>query len=268
MIFQAGRIAYHELRGFGIQEVCPDSSALRALWLRGRFPRSFLAEDDSTSFSWREHFIQTFLEHDIPQLGIRIPSATLFRFWKMLSHYHGQVLNYSELARSFGISDMSVRHYLEILEGTFMVRLLHPWHENLGKRLVKAPKLYVRDSGIFHALQDIPDFDSLSSNPKLGASWEGFVVEELIGMSEMRHDNFSFYRTHSGSETDLVWTKNGRRYGAEIKYADAPRITPSMRHSIEDLELESLYVISPAGSPCDLDEKIHVVPALGMQNLF
>ncbi|MGA2546786.1 MAG: ATP-binding protein [Rectinemataceae bacterium] len=264
----AGRIAYHELRGFGIPEVCRDDDDLQRRWLRGGFPRSWLAEDEARSFSWREQFIQTFLERDIPQLGIRVPASTMYRFWTMLSHYHGQILNYQELSRSFGISDGAVRHYLEILEGTFMIRLLKPWFENIGKRLVKAPKLYLRDSGIFHALQGLSDSRSLASTPKLGASWEGFIIEELIGLSGLRPEAFSFYRTHAGAETDLVWSSEGRRLGAEVKYADAPRMTASMRHTIEDCRLDSLFVVYPGATGYSLAANTRVVPALEMASIF
>jgi hypothetical protein len=264
----AGRIAYHELRGFSIPEVCHDAGDLQRRWLRGGFPRSYLAESDPASFGWREQFIQTFLERDIPQLGIRVPSSTLYRFWTMLSHYHGQILNYQELGRSFGLSDTAVRHYLDILEGTFMIRLLKPWYENIGKRLVKAPKLYLRDSGIFHALQGIPDSVALTSNPKLGASWEGFILEELIGVSGLRPESFSFYRTHAGAEADLVWSSGTRRYGAGIKFADVPRITPSMRHAIEDCRLDSLLVVYPGDAEYALAENIRVVPALRIGTIF
>ena len=264
----AGRIAYHELRGFSIAEVVDGPADLQRLWLRGAFPRSFLAEDDKTSYGWREQFIQTFLERDIPLLGIRVPSTTMYRFWTMLSHYHGQILNYQELSRSFGLSDSAVRHYLEILEGTFMIRLLKPWYENIGKRLVRAPKLYLRDSGIFHSLQGIPDIPSLTSNPKLGASWEGFVVEEVIGMSGLRLEAFCFYRTHAGAETDLVWSFGAKRYGLEIKYADAPRITPSMRLTLEDCSLDALFVVYPGKEEYALESNIHVVPAMKIPALL
>jgi hypothetical protein len=264
----AGRIAYHELRGFGISEVCRDDDDLQRRWLRGGFPRSWLAEDEARSFSWREQFIQTFLERDIPLLGIRVPASTMYRFWTMLSHYHGQILNYQELSRSFGISDGAVRHYLEILEGTFMIRLLKPWFENIGKRLVKAPKLYLRDSGIFHALQGLSDSRSLASTPKLGASWEGFIIEELIGLSGLRPEAFSFYRTHAGAETDLVWSSEGRRLGAEVKYADAPRMTASMRHTIEDCRLDSLFVVYPGATGYALAANVRVVPAIEMASIF
>jgi len=264
----AGRIAYFELRGFALDEVCRGAGDVATLWSRGGFPRSWLAEDDVASLEWREQFIQTFLERDIPQLGIRVPSATMFRFWTMLSHYHGQLLNYKELSRSFGVSDMTVRHYLEILEGTFMVRLLRPWHENLGKRLVKAPKLYLRDSGLFHALQGIRDAAALAAHPKLGASWEGFVLEELVGASRLRSEAFSFYRTQTGAEVDLIWSSGGRRFGAEIKYADAPRMTPSMRNAMADCGLDALFVVYPGEVGYPLGQNIQVVPASGMRAIF
>ena len=182
----------------------------------------------------------------------------------MLSHYHGQILNYRELSRSFGLSDTAVRHYLEILEGTFMIRILKQWYENIGKRLVKAPKLYLRDSGIFHALQGITDIASLTANPKLGSSWEGFVLEELIGISGHRPESFSFYQTQAGAETDLVWSSGASRIGVEIEYADAPRVTPSMRHAMEDCKLDSLFVVYPGSDEYALAENIRVVPALSM----
>ncbi len=264
----AGRIAYLELRGFGIEEVCRGPEDMRKLWVRGSFPRSWLAENDAASLEWREQFIQTFLERDIPQLGIRVPAATMFRFWSMLSHYHAQLLNYKELSRSFGVSDTAVRHYLEILEGTFMIRLIKPWHENIGKRLVKSPKLYLRDSGLFHALQGIRDAEALASNPKLASSWEGFVLEELIGASRLRSESFSFYRTQAGAEADLIWWNGSKRLGAEVKYADAPRITPSMRNAIEDCNLDLLYVLYPGNVEYALAEKIRVVPAFEMGKIF
>jgi predicted AAA+ superfamily ATPase len=264
----AGRISYHELRGFGLREVCSDGAGLRKRWLRGGFPRSWLAPDEARSLAWRRDFIQTFLERDIPQLGIRVPAATMGRFWTMLSHYHGQVLNYQELARSFGVSDATVRHYLEILEGSFMIRLLKPWHENVGKRLVKAPKLYIRDSGIFHALHDIGDERGLATSPKLGASWEGFVLEEIMGDPGTRAEAFSFYRTHAGAELDLFWSRGGKRIGVEVKYADAPRMTPSMRNALTDCRLDELFVVYPGDKPYALMEKVRVVPALQLHDII
>ncbi|HOV38264.1 MAG TPA: ATP-binding protein [Spirochaetales bacterium] len=258
----AGRIAYYELGGFNLIDVGLSTDSQQKLWVRGTFPRSFLATSDAESLLWRDQFIQTFLERDIPQLGIRIPSATLGRFWKMIAHYQGQLLNYQELARSFSVSDGTVRHYLEILEGTFMVRLVQPWFENRGKRLVKAPKLYIQDSGIFHALQNIPDWETLEAHPKLGASWEGFVLDAAIRHFMIREPYF--YRTHSGTELDLFWEQDGKRIGMEIKYADAPRLTPSMKHAREDLDLDMLLVIYPGDLSYKLDKNIVVLPFIKM----
>lgn len=254
----AGRIAYVELGGFSLDELGSDAETQRRLWLRGAFPRSFLAADGDESLTWRENFITTFLEQDIPLLGIRVAAATLRRFWKMIAHYHGQLLNYQELARSFSVSDGTVRHYLEILEGTFMLRLLPPWFENQGKRLVKAPKLYLRDSGIFHALQGIAAWEDLEANPKLGASWEGFVLEAAIRRLGIKEPYF--YRTHAGAELDLVWERGGKRFGLEIKYADAPRLTPSMRNAVDDLGLRSLLVVYPGAERYALAPAINAVP--------
>jgi len=254
----AGRIAYLELGGFRLEDIGGATEELRQLWLRGGFPRSLLADSDEGSLTWRIQFIQTYLERDIPQLGITVPAATLGRFWTMLAHYHGQILNYQELSRAFGVSDATVRHYLEILEGTFMVRLLRPWYGNLGKRLVRAPKLYVRDSGIFHALQGISDMATLESHPKLGASWEGFALEEAIRRLGIQSP--LFFRTHTGAELDLVWEQGGKMYGIEFKYADAPRLTPSMRNALADLSLERLLVVHPGTESWPLSPKIDVIP--------
>jgi len=254
----AGRIAYLELGGFRLEDIGGATEELRQLWLRGGFPRSLLADSDEGSWTWRIQFIQTYLERDIPQLGITVPAATLGRFWTMLAHYHGQILNYQELSRAFGVSDATVRHYLEILEGTFMVRLLRPWYGNLGKRLVRAPKLYVRDSGIFHALQGISDMATLESHPKLGASWEGFALEEAIRRLGIQSP--LFFRTHTGAELDLVWDQEGKMYGIEFKYADAPRLTPSMRNAVADLSLERLLVVHPGTDSWPLAPSIDVIP--------
>jgi predicted AAA+ superfamily ATPase len=254
----AGRIGYHELTGFGLEEVGADM--WRQLWVRGGLPRSYLAPGAAESLLWRQEYITTFLERDIPQLGIQIPAQTLRRFWIMVAHYHGQVLNYSELARSFGISDMTARHYLDILSGTFMVRLLSPWHTNAGKRLVKRPKLYLRDSGLFHALLHIGNERDLHTHNKLGASWEGFVLENLIRTLGLRAEECFFWATHSGAEVDLFWMRGGKNFAAEIKFADAPRLTPSMRSAVVDLDLERLWVIYPGDQPYTLDKRIQVLP--------
>ncbi|OGQ46991.1 MAG: hypothetical protein A3I05_04755, partial [Deltaproteobacteria bacterium RIFCSPLOWO2_02_FULL_44_10] len=226
----AGRISYVSLHGFDLEEVGMDH--LTKLWIRGGFPRSFLASDDRVSFQWRRDFIRDFLERDIPQLGISIPSETLRRFWMMLSHYHGQILNVSEIGRSFGVSDMTARKYIDILAGTFMVRLLQPWFTNVGKRVVKQPRLYFQDSGIFHTLQNIENFEELTAHPKLGASWEGFALEMAIRCLRLSSDECFFWKTHGGSEVDLFWKAKGKLWGIEVKYSDAPRRTRSMLSAI------------------------------------
>lgn len=254
----AGRIAYHELGGLGLQDLGPER--WRDLWVRGGMPRSVLATSEAGSSLWRQQYISTFLERDIPQLGIQIPASTLRRFWTMICHYHGQILNHSELARSFGISDMTVRRYLEILEGTFMIRLLQPWHLNIGKRLVKRPKLYLRDSGLFHSLLSIDSFPQLATHNKLGASWEGFALETAIRAIGKRSEEFSFWATHSGAEVDLFWQHAGRNLAVEVKYADAPRLTPSMKSALDDLELDHLWVLYPGDRSYPLAENITVLP--------
>jgi predicted AAA+ superfamily ATPase len=243
----AGRIAYHELGGFRLGDVGADR--WRELWMRGGLPLSYLAETDRQSQQWLEQYIATFLERDIPRLGISIPSSTLRRFWTMLCHYHGQVMNYAEFARSFGVSDMTVRRYLDILEGTFMVRLLQPWHLNIGKRLVRRPKLYFRDTGLFHALLAIGSTRDLASHHKLGASWEGFALEVAARALGKRNEELSFWATHSGAEVDLFWQERGKNWAAEFKYADAPRLTPSMGSAMTDLDLAHLWVVYP-GDRC------------------
>jgi predicted AAA+ superfamily ATPase len=254
----AGRIGYYYLTGLNISETGLES--INDLWLRGGFPRSFLAESDQKSMTWRSNFISTFLEKDLALLGSNIPAPVMYRFWTMLSHYHGQTLNYSELGRSFGLSDKTVKNYISVLEDTFMIRILQPWHANVGKRLVKTPKLYLRDSGVFHALQSIPSLASLKTNPKLGASWEGFALEETLAALSKRDNEVFFYAAHSGAELDLFWQEQGRHFGAEFKYMDAPRTTKSMHHAIEDLGLHHLWVVYPGDKPYRLTEKISVVP--------
>jgi len=254
----AGRIAFHRLGGLGIDDVGPGNAS--SLWMRGGFPRSYLAGSARESALWRESFISTFLERDIPQLGISIPARTLRRFWIMLAHYHGQFLNYAELGRSFGISDMTVRRYLEILEGTFMVRVLSPWHNNTKKRLVRSPKIYIADSGLFHSLMSIDTREQLLSHPKLGASWEGFALEAVarkIGKND--HEVF-FWATHASAELDLFFRHGGRNFGVEIKYEDSPRITKSMHVAIRDLDLDHLFVVHPGKESYMLAENVSVVP--------
>jgi hypothetical protein len=252
----AGRMETVPLSGFSIADV--GMSAHEVHWLRGGFPLSFLATSDSNSVAWRKSFIQTLLERDIPSLGLGTPAPTLFRFWTMLAHYHGQVWNAAEPARSLGIGETSVRRYLDLLEGVYMVRQLRPWHENLKKRQVKSPKVYIRDSGLLHQLLGIRTLPELLSHPKCGASWEGYVIEEII--TRVQPDEVYFWATHAGAELDLLLFKDGRRFGVEIKRADAPRLTPSMRTALGDLRLDRLVVVYPGERRYALAERVEVVP--------
>lgn len=252
----AGRVATIDLGGFDLQEV--GRAEWKSLWLRGGFPRSFLAVDDAASFHWREEFVRTFLERDLPQLGISVPSESLRRFWTMIAHYHGQVWNGAEFARSLGSSEPTARRYLDILAGAHMVRLLPPWFENLKKRQLKSPKLYIRDSGLLHALLGLPDRDTLLGNPKLGASWEGFALEQCI--AALRTRDAYFWATHAGAELDLLVLVKGRRYGFEFKYSEAPALTKSMRVALTDLRLDHLWVVHPGRDSYRLDSRIEAVP--------
>lgn len=253
----AGRIGYYSLGGFSINDI--GIKNIKNLWIKGGLPRSFLAPSEEKSFLWLENYISTFLERDIPQLGITIPSQTLRKFWIMLSHYHGQILNYSELARSFGISDMTVRKYLDILSSTFMIRILQPWHENIGKRLVKNPKIYIRDSGIFHSLLSIDRSSQLWTHNKLGASWEGFALECVLQSLGKRNEEVYFWSTHAKAEVDLFWRNKGENWGIEFKYSDAPKTTKSMRITINDLQLAHLWIVYPGSNSYKIDDKISVL---------
>ena len=254
----AGRIAYHELQGFRLHDI--GTHLWRKLWLNGGLPPAFTAHNEAQSQRWRQQYIATFLERDIPQLGITIPAATLRRFWTMLCHYHGQTVNYSEFARSFGVSDMTVRRYLDILEGTFMIRMLQPWHVNTGKRLVKSPKLYVRDSGLLHSLLSVGTERELVTHHKLGASWEGFALETAIRSIGKRSEEFAFWATHSGAEVDLFWQAHGSNWAIEFKYGSTPKLTPSMKSAINDLELEHLWVVYPGERAYPLSNRITTMP--------
>jgi predicted AAA+ superfamily ATPase len=251
----AGRIAYIELTPFTYEE----THDLEKIWLRGGFPRSYLANTEEESFDWREFYITTFLEQDIPNLGIKIPATSLRRFWTMLAHYHANILNLSELGRSFGISDPTVRRYLDILSGTFMIRQLQPWQENTKKRQVKAPKIYFRDSGLLHTLARIHDQATLQTYAKLGASWEGFALEQIIQKYHAKPQDCFFWATHNGAELDLLLFIKNQRLGFEIKYSDAPRLTPSMKIALEDLSLDQLTVIYPGNVSYPLADKIQVI---------
>lgn len=255
----AGRIAYHELSGFSLAEV--DPARLGALWLRGGFPRSFLARTEPASWRWRQQFIRTFLERDLPALGLRLGADTLHRFWAMLAHYHAQVWNASELARAFGVADTTVRGYLDLLASAFMVRLLTPWSENLAKRQVKAPKVYLRDTGLLHALLGIRTADDLERHPKVGASWEGFMVSEVIQRLGAEPRECHFWATHGGVELDLLVIRGRRRLGFEFKRTSGPSVTRSMHVALADLRLERLDVIHAGESTFPLAPKIRAVAA-------
>jgi len=259
----AGRIEFVELSGFDLGEA--GAASLERLWLRGGFPRSFLADSDEDSVAWREGFIRTFLERDIPQLGITIPAAAMRRFWTMLAHYHGQTWKASELARSMGLSDKTVRSYLDILTGTFMVRQLQPWYQNIGKRQVKAPKVYLRDSGLLHALLSLPDIHSLLAHPRVGASWEGFALEQVL--RAVKPAEAFFWATHNGTEVDLFFLSRGRRYAVEAKFSEAPKITRSLRSAFDDLDLHHLWIIYPGRVSYPAHEKITVWPLRDIAHL-
>lgn len=250
----AGRIQYIELPPFSIIE----THEIQNLWVRGGFPPSYLAISDTLSFMWREAYIRTFLEQDIPNLGIRIAPLNLRRYWMMLTHYHGNICNMSEIGRALGLSDKTIHGYLDILTATFMLRQLPPWFENISKRQVKRPKIYFRDSGLYHALLDIPDYEKLLLSKNLGASWEGFVLEELIRFHGALPSQCFFWSTQSRAELDLLIVKGQEKIAFEIKYTDSPRITKSMSIAITDLKLEKLTLIYPGQKSYYLDEKIFV----------
>jgi predicted AAA+ superfamily ATPase len=254
----AGRICYFTLLGFRLHDIKKNQQ--NDLWLRGGLPLSFLAENEPASAEWRENYIRTFLERDIPGLGIRIPSDTLRRFWQMISHYHGNIINFSEIGRSFGIADTTMRHYLDILQGTFMIRQLQPWSVNLKKRLVKRPKIYIRDSGLLHSLLMIETMQALERHPKLGHSWEGFALDVVWRSIGKPDDQAYFWATHTGAEVDLFWQHEGLNWGCEFKFADAPKMTNSMRSALTDLGLEKLWIIYPGDQRYALHERVEVLP--------
>jgi len=259
----AGRIEFVELTGFTLSEIKPKDE--RKLWLRGGFPRSFLAPSDTDSATWREGFIRTFLERDIPQLGISIPAAAMRRFWTMLAHYHGQLWNASELGRALGFSDKTMRGYLDILSSTFMIRQLMPWHENLSKRQVKAPKIYFRDAGILHQLLSLSDYQALTGHPRVGASWEGFALEQTLAI--LKTQQIYFWSTYSGAELDLFFLHDGRRYGVEFKYSEAPAATKSIHSAVETLNLDHVWIVYPGAVQYPIHEKITVLPLQNISSL-
>jgi hypothetical protein len=256
----AGRLEIVHLEGFRLADLGPHVQD--RLWLRGGFPLAYTARSQADSMAWRRQFIQTFLERDIPQLGVQLPSAALRRFWNMLAHYHAQTWNGAELARALAIGQSTVRRYLDLLTGVFMLRQLPPRFENVGKRQVKSPKVYVRDSGLLHALLGIASRRELELHPKVGASWEGFAVEEVL--KALRPDEAYFWSTHQGAELDLFLLSRGRRVGVECKRIDAPVLTPSMRIALADLKLDRLIVAYPGQRRYTLADRVEVVPLVDL----
>jgi predicted AAA+ superfamily ATPase len=258
----AGRLETVPLEGFRLSDL--GSGAQLRHWVRGGFPLSFTARTEADSVAWRRQFLQTFLERDLPQLGVAIPAVALRRFWNMVAHYHGQIWNAAELARALAVNESTVRRYLDLMTGVFMIRQLPPWFENLGKRQVKAPKVYVRDSGLLHALLGITNQRDLEHHPKVGASWEGYAVEEVL--KALQPDEAYYWATHGGAEIDLVLFKKGRRTGVECKRADAPTLTPSMRIALTDLRLHQITVVYPGEKRYKLTKNVEVVPLAELVN--
>jgi predicted AAA+ superfamily ATPase len=252
----AGRIAYVELSPFQRSEVDDQTKH----WIRGGFPRSYLANSDEESHLWRENYIRTYLERDLPQLGIQIPAAQMRRFWMMLAHYHGQIFNAAEIGRSMSINEKTARKYLDILSATFMTRTLQPWYENVGKRQVKSPKIYFRDSGVFHSLLGLQNEEQLRNHPKLGASWEGYALEQTILKLEALPEEVFFWATHGNAEIDLFVVRGGKRLGLEFKYTDQPKITPSLSKAMKLLKLDEAVIIYPGAERFALAENISAAP--------
>lgn len=261
----AGRITFLELGGFSLDIL--KAKDQQKLWVRGGYPLSFLAKSETASFEWRLDFIKTYLERDIPNLGIQIPARTLRRFWTMLAHYHGQLLNSSELGKSFGAADTTVRRYLDILSGTFLIRQLQPWYYNTKKRLIKSPKIYFRDSGLFHSLSNIENHSQLELNPKLGASWEGFALEQVIEFLNLAEEDVYFWGVHTGAELDLLFQKKGKLWGVEIKYNECPSRTKSTESAIQELSLEHLWVIYPGAEKYKIDKSITAIGLSALNNM-
>lgn len=253
----AGRIAYYSLDGISLEEAGIKNHS--KLWLRGGFPRSYLAASHAKSQTWRQQFITTFLERDIPQLGIQVSSTTLRRFWTMLAHYNGQVWNASEFGRSFGVADNTVRNYLDILTSAFVVRQLQPWHENIKKRQVKSPKVYLADSGILHSLLGLNDKAAVEAHPKLGASWEGFVISQVTVLLNVRPQECFFWATHAGAELDLLAVRGRKRWGFEVKRTSAPALTPSMRTALSDLNLQRLFIVHAGEHSFDMAKNVRAI---------
>jgi predicted AAA+ superfamily ATPase len=262
----AGRISFHELAPFDVSEIRPTFAELPSFWLRGGYPLSWLAKTDEASAEWRESFIATHLERDIPAFGIRVPGTTLRRFWQMLAHLHGQMWNASRLASGFGVSAPTVQHYLDILEATYMVRRLPPLHANLSKRLVKSPKIYLRDSGLLHALLGLRSLEDLAGHPVVGASWEGWVLEQIAQLLPSPWQ-LSFYRTATGAEMDVVAERGNNKIGFEIKFSSAPTLSRGFWSAVDDLELDRVCVIAPVETGYPLGQNVDVVPAIDLKEL-
>ncbi len=258
----AGRVEFVDLQGFNLTET--GNATLSRLWIRGGFPLSYLADTDGDSMAWRDGFVRTFLQRDIPQLGIGIPATTLRRFWTMLAHSHGQILNSSQLGKSMGMSDKTIRSYIDILSDTYMIRPLQPWYSNLKKRQVKSPKVYLTDTGLLHYLLGITDMDTLMGHPMLGLSWESFAMEQIIRNNPGIEPYF--WSTYTGAEIDLLLFIKGKRIGIEFKFTDSPKSTKSMHSAITDLELEKLYVIYPGSEQYPLHNLIEAIPLTGFIN--
>lgn len=259
----AGRLGRHELSGLSLDEVGRSHS--RRLWLRGGFPRSFLAANEAASLAWRKALIETYLDRDLPALGFAIPPATLRRFWRMLAHVHGQTWNATEFARSFGMSDFAIRRYLDILSGMFLIRLVQPWHENIGKRQVKAPRIYFSDTGLLHSALGIRDAGELDVYPRMGASWEGFASGQVMELPALRNSEWYYWRTHNGAELDLMAVCGRKRVGFEFKYGRSPGMTPSMHTALKDLKLERLIVVHSGKEAYALGDRVRVCPLDGIR---
>jgi predicted AAA+ superfamily ATPase len=254
----AGRVAFHALDGFDLREV----SDLDRLWLQGAFPRAYLARSAAASRRWRDDFIRTFIERDLPGLGSTVPSTTLRRFWTMLAHWHGQLWNGAEFGRAFGVAHTTVRRYLDLLTSVFVVRQLQPWHENIAKRQVRSPKVYIGDSGILHALLGLGTREALVSHPKVGASWEGFVIRQITHLLGARAEQCFHWSTYSGAELDLLVVAGNRRYGFEVKRTEAPRLTESMRSAMKTLDLRRLDVVHAGERLYRLAPRVRALPAV------
>jgi predicted AAA+ superfamily ATPase len=260
----AGRVEFVDMGGFDIGEL--GSDAAQTLWTRGGFPRSFLAKNETDSFAWREGFIRTFLQRDIPQLGINIPAASMRRFWTMLAHYHGQTWNASRIATAMGMNSKTMRSYLDILTETYMIRQLQPWHENISKRQVKSPKIYFCDTGLLHTLLDLQDYRTIMGHPQVGASWEGFALEQILRIIHL--SQAYYWATYSQAELDLFFILNGKRYGIEFKFSEAPQKTRSMTIALKSLKLDRLFIVYPGDKVWPMTKKITVCPVFHFKEVL